>query len=136
METTRVLIKNGIESILFENDENFKNNIINSLAMKLNYSMQDVRNAVQKDILKTVKLTENTKQIQHFLSFCECFKPGKYSFQDGSVINISEEDMQDIRGLFESLNPDSRQQMASKLFKNANLFESHLKFATKVKELL
>lgn len=136
METTRVLIKNGIESILFENDENFKHNIINSLAMKLNYSMQDVRTAVQKDILKSMKLTENTKEIQHFLSFCECFKPGKYSFQDGSVINITEEDMQNIKGLFEYLNPDSRQQMASKLFKNANLFESHLNFASKMKELL
>lgn len=136
METTRVLIKNGIESILFENDENFKNNIINSLAMKLNYSMQDVRASVQKDILKSVKLTENTKEIQHFLSFCECFKPGKYSFQDGSVINITEEDMQNIKGLFEYLNPDSRQQMASKLFQNANLFESHLNFASKIKELL
>jgi hypothetical protein len=136
METTRVLIKNGIESILYENDENFKQNIVSSLSMKLNYFIEDARSIVKKDLLKSMKITESTNEIKYFISFYEQFKPGKFSFQDGSVINITEENMQSIRNLFESLNPDSRQQMASEIFENAQSFEKHISFANQIKELL
>jgi len=136
MEIKKILLKNGLKSMLYENQDDFRNNIIQVLAMKLNDCIDDTRIEVQKHLLIKEKLTENTSNMQYFLSFLEAFKPGKFSFKDGSVLNINEENVKDIKELFEQLNPTSRKKLVSNIFESSNNFVQHIQFSKKVKELI
>jgi hypothetical protein len=136
MEIKKILLKNGLKSMLYENETHFKNNIIQVLAMKLNDCIDDSRTEVQKNLLMKEELTENTSNMQYFLSFLEAFKPGKFTFKDGSVLNINEESVKDIKELFEQLNPTSRKKLVSNIFESSDNFVQHIQFSKKVKELL
>jgi hypothetical protein len=136
MEIKKILLKNGLKSMLYENETHFKNNIIQVLAMKLNDCIDDSRTEVQKNLLMKEELTENTSNMQYFLSFLEAFKPGKFTFKDGSVLNINEESVRDIKELFEQLNPTSRKKLVSNIFESSDNFVQHIQFSKKVKELL
>lgn len=134
-EITKVLLKNGIFEMINENDEYFKKNIRNSLFLKMNNFLNETKKEIKHNLLFDELSTQETPQVKYFLSFVESFEPGKFTFQDGSNINITKEDMTDLVGLFEQLNPEKRQLLASDLFQNAQKFESNLNFAKKVKEI-
>lgn len=134
-EITKVLLKNGIFEMINENDEYFKKNIRNSLFLKMNNFLTETKKEIQNNLLFDEFSTQETPQVKYFLSFVESFEPGKFTFQDGSNINITKEDMTNLVGLFEQLNPEKRQLLASDLFQNAQKFESNLNFAKKVKEI-
>lgn len=136
MNPSKILLKNGIKSILFENEEQFKQNIVQTLSIKLNDSINDTRSEVEKNLFNEEILTNKTPQIDYFVSFMEAFVPGKFIFQDGSVLNITEENVNDVKELFEQLNPQSREKMASEIFENAQTFLQHINFSKKVKNLL
>ena len=136
MNTTQLLLKNGIKSILFENEENFKSNVVQTLAIKLNDSINETRSEMQRNLFSEEHLTKKSPHIEYFVSFLEAFHPGKFTFQDGSILNITEENVKDIKELFEQLNPESRQKMASEIFENAQTFKQHIDFSKKAKELL
>lgn len=134
-DITKILLKNGIFEMINENDEYFKKNIHHSLTLKMNDFLSETKKDIKENFLFDQTTTVETPEIKYFTSFVECFEPGKFNFQDGSNLNISKEDMNDIVGLFEQLNPEKRQILASDLFANAQNFESNLKFAKKVKDL-
>lgn len=134
-EITKVLLKNGIFEMINENDEYFKKNIRNSLFLKMNNFLNETKKEIKHNLLFDELSTQETPQVKYFLSFVESFEPGKFTFQDGSNINITKEDMTNLVGLFEQLNPEKRQLLASDLFQNAQKFESNLNFAKKVKEI-
>lgn len=134
-EITKVLLKNGLFEMMNENDEYFKKNIRSSLILKMNNFLAETKKEVQKSLLFDEKTTKQTPEINYFLSFVESFQPGKFTFQDGSNINITNEDMKNLIGLFEQLNPEKRQLLASDLFENAQKFEGNLNFAKQVKEI-
>lgn len=136
MNTTQILLKNGIKSILFENEENFKSNVVQTLAIKLNDSINETRQEMQKNLFSEEYLTQKSPNIEYFVSFLEAFRPSKFTFQDGSILNITEENVKDIKELFEQLNPTSREKMASEIFENALTFKQHIDFSKKAKELL
>lgn len=133
--TTKVLLKNGINEMLSENGEYFKQNIEQALAVKLNDSINTVRQSVSQRLFDTETLTENNQDIQNFISFFENFREGKYSFKDGSVINITENEKDKVKDLFESLNPNNRTYMAQEIFQTITKFKQHVEFATKVRNL-
>lgn len=136
MNPTKILLKNGIKSILFENEEQFKTNIVQTLSIKLNDSINDVKTEVEKNLFSEEILTNKTPQIDYFVSFMEAFVPGTFVFQDGSVLNITEQNVKEVKELFEQLNPESREKMASEIFQNAQTFSQHIDFSKKVQELL
>jgi len=137
MNTTHILLKNGIQSMFMEeNEKHFQENITQALAIKLNDCIDDVRKSVSKKLLETKITTNGSDQLNEFISFVEDFKEGKFLFQDGSSINITENEMVMIKKLFESLNAENREKMIHKIFKNSNEFKQHLKFANDSKGLL
>lgn len=135
-EITKILLKNGIKEMINENEEYFKQNITHSLSLKLNSCISETKKEIQKNIFTEEFTTEPTQEIKYFVSFLEAFKPGKFTFKDGSSINISEEDLNHVTKLFEKLNPEKRQILVKDLFESAYTFESNLNFAQKVKGLV
>lgn len=135
-EITSLLLKHGIEGLLSENQDFFKQNITQALALKLNESVAEVKNSVSKNLLHNNQTTAESPELSEFLNFVESFKPGIYKFKNGSSINITDSEMEMLKSLFESLNPENRQKMVSEILQDGTSFKNHLTFSQKVKKLI
>ena len=136
MSTIKLLLKHGVESLV-EHDENiFKENIIQSLALKLNETVKETKSLVTKNLLQRPSTTGATPELNEFLNFISNFKGGNYTFKNGSIINITESDIHELKKLFESLNAINRQTMVSEILIDGEKFKDHLTFSQKVKQFL
>jgi GR25 family glycosyltransferase involved in LPS biosynthesis len=133
---TDLLIKHGIEGLILEDDNSFKQNLIQALTMKLNENFKELKLEVSQKLLQSTKITEESEHLNKFVEFIENFKPGNYTFKNASNLNISDSDMEYIKKLFESLNPKNRNLMVSEIFEDKTKFVQTLEFAKKSKNLL
>lgn len=122
--------------MLVEEQTDFQQNITQALALKLNDSISTIKKSVTERIFEKSETTETSLELNEFLNFINFFEEGKYTFQDGSNINITENEMENIKKLFESLNPTNRQLMVSEIFKSPATFKQHLNFATSTKGMI
>lgn len=134
--TTKLLLKHGVRSLLAENNNFFKQNIIQTLAIKLDKTVKESKNLVERKLFYRDANTENTKELREFIDFIGNFKGGVYNFKNGSSINITESEIQSLKELFESLNPYNRQKMISEIFEDGIKFKEHINFSQKVMKLL
>ncbi len=134
--TTQILLKHGVENLILENHEFFKQNITQALALKLHESFKEIKKNITEKLLTTEKETQNTSELKEFVEFINFFSPGIYKFKNGSSINISESDMQSLKSLFEALSPENRKNMVSQIFEDGTTFKQHINFSQKVKQLL
>lgn len=135
MNISRTLLKNGIKEMISENEEYFKQNIEQALAVKLNDSIFAVRQEVANRLFEETQDTKPSEQLQEFVNFVETFKPGKFSFKDGSVLNITEKEKELLKNLFENLNAKNRDQMLNEIFANSLNFKQHIEFAQLTRKL-
>jgi hypothetical protein len=134
--TTKLLLKHGVRSLLAENNNFFKQNIIQTLAIKLDKTVKESKNLVERKLFQRDTITENTEELREFLDFIDNFKGGVYNFKNGSSINITESEIQSLKQLFESLNPQNRQKMISEIFEDGIKFKEHINFSQKAMKLL
>jgi hypothetical protein len=133
---SKILLKNGVNGLLDKEDEYFKENICQALALKLNESMQSVLQDASSLMLVTNKQTEHTSELVEFLDFINNFKSGKYEFKNNSVINITESEIESIKNLFEALDVENRQKMVKEIFEDSQKFKNHIDFYNNSKGLL
>lgn len=132
---TQILLKNGIKEMLSENEEHFKQNIEQALAVKLNDSIAEVRHSVSNRLFENESLTSSDKNLNEFVSFIQNFKPGKYTFKDSTNLNITDKEMVLVKNLFESLSPKNRINMSKEVLSSLKNFRQHVEFAERTKEL-
>jgi hypothetical protein len=65
----------------------------------------------------------------------ENFEGGKVILKDNSVINITENEKELVKNLFESLNSENRKKMTQEIFNNTTTFKQHIKFAQETRKL-
>lgn len=135
MNISKTLLKNGIREMISENEEYFKQNIEQALAVKLNDSIFAVRQEVSNRLFEETIETKQTQELQEFVHFVETFKPGKFSFKDGSVLNITENEKELVKDLFENLNAKNRDQMLNEIFESSLNFKQHIEFAQQARKL-
>ena len=83
MTNNKLLLKSGIENIIFKNDESFKQSIIKVLSTKLNESIKETELLVSKSLLYRESVTPENPTLNEFVDFVTNFKPGNYKFQNG-----------------------------------------------------
>lgn len=135
MDISKTLLKNGIKEMLSENEAYFKQNIEQALAVKLNESIFSVREEVSNRLFENEESTEETPELQKFIHFMENFEGGKVILKDHSVINITENEKELVKNLFESLNSENRKRMTQEIFNNTKAFKQHIKFAQETRKL-
>lgn len=134
---TKTLLKHGVEGIISENEDFFKQNIEQALAIKLNETVKEIKNDFnQKTLVGIYNESQETQELKEFLDFLDDNTNKTLNFKNGSSINITEANKQDLIRLFESLNLKNRQMMVSEIFKDAQTFKNHLEFSQKVKVLI
>jgi hypothetical protein len=133
---TKILLKNGIHGMIREDEDYFKNNIIQSLSFKLNDALQEASNALKEKVLVSKTTTPDAKSLKIFVEFVNNFKTGKFKFKDETVINITESDIENIKYLFEGLSPKNRIKMTQEVFKSSNNFRQHIEFSKSAKGII
>jgi hypothetical protein len=132
MTYVKNLIQRGINELIEENDDLFKQNLMYALAFKLNESIEYAKIDIQNKLLQVPQQnTEITEEIQILLNFLEGYSQSptdKILLKDNSVININEEDIKSVKMLFENLSPKNRQIMAESIFDNNESFKQHINF--------
>jgi hypothetical protein len=128
------LIKNGIQALVEEEEHYFKKNVIQSLSIKLNEAISGALNESYKNLFKTNYTTKPSKELQYFLKVVS--KPQKIQLNDGSVIQINENDLTSLVKLFESLNHKNKNDMVQNLFKNLDSYKNHLNFYKNCKNIV
>ena len=118
----------------------FKKSLIDVLSFKLNEKINFLTIETNKKILKSkFKDTELTENMKVFIEFLESYDPKtntKLKLKNDSVINITEQEITEIKSLFNQLSPNNRQKMAETIFENKNSLDQHLEFYGKTKVLI
>jgi hypothetical protein len=133
---THTLIKKGLNGLLFEDEYYFKDNIVKTISFKLNESIKETKIKLQNKLFFKNSFTEPNSKISAFIQFVENFKPGKYTFKNGSNINISDSDIKNLKRLFESLSCENRKKMAETIFETPQSLAEHIEISNKTKGLL
>lgn len=130
---TKVLLKNGVQGLVNQEDEYFKENICQALAFKLNESLEQTQKDATSLMFMSDHKTPDTEDLKEFIDFINNFQSGKYEFKNSSVINITESDVNAIKNLFESLNVKNRELMVKEIFKDSTSFRNHIEFYNQTK---
>jgi hypothetical protein len=59
----------------------------------------------------------------------------KIKFKNESILNITEENIKNVKSLFDQLSPQNRQILAETIFNDPDTFKEHLDFYEKTKVL-
>lgn len=134
-EISKTLIKNGVSGLIDQEENYFKENICHALSFKLNSIMEDAYKDISSILLLRNETTPNSEKLIEFVDFINNFKPGKHTFKNNSVINITESEIRAIKNLFEQLNTKNRINMVNQIFEDAQTFKNHIDFYNKSKGL-
>ncbi len=138
-ELSNIVLKNGIQSLIYESDEAFQKSLINTLSFKLNEAINEVKNSFAQNLLVTKEETQDTKEIQYFANFVENYDPvNNYSLKlkNNNNINIKEQELEILKEVFNALNSKNRQTMVSILLSDEWGIKKTISFYKKAKEIL
>jgi len=140
MNLNKNIIQSGINDLIEENEESFKQNLIYVLSNKLNETVNNLEYDVKKILLKPKKedtlVTEDIEQFIEFINSYENHKEHRLILKNKAVINITESEIMSLKILFECLNAKNRKKMAKSIFENAENLKTHVDFYNKVKGLI
>lgn len=129
-----------MQHLIQKNEPMFKKSLIDVLSFKLNENINFLTLQINKNLLHSkYKSTELTENMKLFIEFLESYDPKtntKLKLKNDSVINITEEEITEIKSLFNQLSPNNRQKMAETIFENKNSLDQHLEFYGKTKVLI
>lgn len=87
-------------------------------------------------INKEIDLNEDIVNFINTIQKFDKHKSIKINFKNESILNISENEIEPIKKLFDNLNEENQKVLARDLFKTPQYFKQTLEFAKKVKGLL
>jgi hypothetical protein len=135
-----LILKSGMQYLIQKNEPMFKKSLIDVLSFKLNENINFLTLQTNKSLLHSkYKSTELTENMKLFIEFLESYDPKtntKLKLKNDSVINITEQEITEIKSLFNQLSPKNRQKMAETIFENKNSLDQHLEFYGKTKVLI
>jgi lysyl-tRNA synthetase class I len=136
---SEIILKSGLQSLIYENDDAFKRSLINTLSFKLNEALKEVNKSLSSNILFKDEKTEISEDVKTLIEFFENYNPKtNYSLKlkNNVNINISEQDLSKLKKLFNSFNSENRKIMAKELLENSAKFKNTLNFYENVKGLI
>ena len=131
MNLSTIILKNGINSLIYESDDSFKKSLINSLSFKLNEAVKEVKKEFSSKILISKETIDVDKNVSIFLEFVENYnsKTNKtLKCKNGVTININENDLSKIKVLFDSLNSKNKKIMVKELLEDQAGLKKTLEF--------
>jgi len=130
-QITNLILKNGINSLIFENENSFKKSLTNSLSIKLNNAISEVEKEFKEKMFESTFYTELDEDMNYFLEFVENYDSkinNKLKFKNNTTINIKDTEMKDLKEFFNSLNPSNRKVLVKSILENSGELKKNLNF--------
>lgn len=138
-DLSEIILKSGLNSLIYENDEAFKKSLVNSLSFKLNEALKEVNRTTSSGILFTEEKTEITEDVKKLIEFFENYNPKtnfSLTLKNNISINIQEQDVNKLKTMFNALNPKNRKLMAKELLENSAKFKNTLNFYENARRII
>ena len=133
-----LILKNGIKNLLEENDSSFKKSLVDCLSIKLNTAIKEVESEFKTKIFESKEETKATPEILEFANFVENYnskRNNRLKLKNQSYINISEQELKSLVGLFECLSASNRQKMLEEILESPAKLKSNIEFYEKAKAI-
>jgi len=134
-----LILESGINDLIKENDSAFKKSLINSLSLKLNEAIKEVENEFKSKMLMSSDRYSLSDEIKEFVEFVENYDPklkNKLKLKNGTFINISETDFNDLKEMFDTLNNKNREIFVKEITESPTKLKSNLDFYKKAQRVL
>lgn len=138
-DLSEIILKSGLNSLIYENDEAFKKSLINSLSFKLNEALKEVNKTTSSKILFTEEITELNEDVKRLVEFFNNYDPKTNSYltlKNNININIQEHEVNKLKTLFNGLSAKNRKLMAKELLENTAKFKNTLNFYENAKGII
>jgi len=138
-DLSAIILKSGINSLIYENDDSFKKSLTNSLSFKLNEAIKEIENEFSSKLMYKNDDTILDNNIKELINFFENYNPKTnttFYFKNNTRINIQEQQLNDLKDLFNSLNSKNRSILAEDIFKNVGSMKRTLEFYEKAKRII
>jgi hypothetical protein len=131
-----IVLRSGIQSLIYESDVAFKKSLINTLSFKLNEAIKDVKQSFASSLFHKETKTNATPEIEYFINFVENYDSktnNLLKLKNHSSINIKDHELEILKEMFDCLNIKNRQLMVEELLKNENGIKKQITFYKKAK---
>lgn len=138
-DLSTIILKSGLNSMLYESEDMFKKSLVNCLSFKLNEALKEASHTTASTILFKEEKTKITDDIKTLIDFFENYDSKtnfSLSLKNNTSINIQEQNLVKLKELFNSLNPQNREVMAKTLLENANGLKKTLNFYENAKRII
>lgn len=138
-DLSEIILKSGLNSLIYENDEAFKKSLINSLSFKLNEALKEVNKTTSSKILFTEEITELNEDVKRLVEFFNNYDPKTNSYltlKNNININIQEHEVNKLKTMFNGLSAKNRKLMAKELLENTAKFKNTLNFYENAKGII
>lgn len=138
-DLSEIILKSGLNSLIYENDEAFKKSLINSLSFKLNEALKEVNKTTSSKILFTEETTELNEDVKRLVEFFNNYDPKTNSYltlKNNININIQEHEVNKLKTLFNGLSAKNRKLMAKELLENTAKFKNTLNFYENARRII
>lgn len=138
-DLSTIILKSGLTSMLYEDEDIFKKSLVNCLSFKLNEALREASQTTTSTMLFKEEKTKVTSEIKTLVDFFENYN-SKTNFslplKNNTSINIQEQNVVKLKELFNSLNSQNREVMAKTLLENANGLKRTLNFYENAKRII
>lgn len=134
-----LILKSGIKSLLQEDDTTFKKSLINSLSLKLNDAVLEVQENFVNELFFKKENTNFSEEMRYFVEFVENYDSklnNKLKLKNETVINISESEMEALKGLFDRLGTKNRETFVKQILSTPGDLKSNIEFYKKARIIL
>lgn len=133
---TSIILANGIKSLMQENDLAFKKSLVNSLSLKLNESIKEVKTSFSNNILKEKNCPKESDNLKYFAEFVENYDSStnsKLKLKNNTMININESEFKALKELFDALNLRNRSVFVETILESPQKLKQNLNFYREIK---
>ena len=131
-----IVLRSGIQSLIYESDGAFKKSLINTLSFKLTEAIKDIKQSFASNLFHKEIKTEVTPEIEYFINFVENYNSktnNLLKLKNQSSINIKDHELEILKEMFDCLNVKNRQLMVEELLKNETGIKKQITFYKKAK---
>jgi hypothetical protein len=136
---SNTLLKNGLQNLIYEDDEAFKKSLIDTLSLKLNDAIADVEKSFKSEMMYETEKFEESEDVKSFIKFIENYDPklnNSLVLKDNCKIHIKENEFDAIKKLFDSLNPKNRKTLVETSLKSVSSFKQNVDFYLNARKTL
>ena len=130
------ILRNGIKTLIEEDDTSFKKSLVRCLSLKLNTAIKEVQKDFAEKLFEENQPMESIPEVEYFVSFVENYDPktnNRLKLKNQSYINITESELKILTSLFDSLSTKNKKTMVMEILSSPSKIRKNIEFYKKAR---